>query len=160
MDALFQLLARLTPSSSDVTGRANLAKEVFKNVKAKKTFGQKTCDELAGLLQGARGDQWEKARLWCYTSALPLFTRAGTIDHRPVHRGHRKIRSEKVSTHSTQTSTELTRTRPQPFRLTSNSVHANNFLYSHPLSLDHIYLDCGGLVVNIQDGVSCDHDFN
>ena len=84
-----------------------------------------------------------------------LFTRTGKIDHRSVHRGHRKIRSEKVSTHSTQTPTELTRTRPQPFRLTSNSVHANNFLYSHPQSLDHIYLDCGGLVVNIQDGVSC-----
>lgn len=63
LDALFQLLARITPSSSDVTGRANLAKDVFQNAGCKRRFGQKTCNELASLLRSARGDQWEKVRI-------------------------------------------------------------------------------------------------
>ncbi|KAF8480594.1 hypothetical protein JB92DRAFT_1759238 [Gautieria morchelliformis] len=62
LDSLFQILARLTPSSSDVIGRADLAKDVFQNAKARKTFGKNTCDQLAAFLKDAKGDQWEKAR--------------------------------------------------------------------------------------------------
>lgn len=72
LDSLFQILARLTPSSRDVTGRADLSKDVFQNAKAKKRFGKKTCDELAAILREAKGDQWEKARLY-YKSHFPYY---------------------------------------------------------------------------------------
>ena len=74
LDSLFQILARLTPSSRDVTGRADLAKDVFQNAKAKKMFGKKTCDELATILRDARGDQWEKARYSLLIDVVSILT--------------------------------------------------------------------------------------
>jgi hypothetical protein len=74
-------------------------------------------------------------------------------DNRPIHYGDCKSRSAEVSSQSTRIPIILTCPRPQSFRLISKNVHANSFVYSPPPSLASIYLDSGGLVVNIQEGV-------
>jgi hypothetical protein len=44
--------------------------------------------------------------------------------------------------------------RPQPFVLTCRDIRANSNLFTHPESLDKIYLDSEGFIVNVQEGVS------
>ncbi|KAF8511945.1 hypothetical protein BU17DRAFT_96717 [Hysterangium stoloniferum] len=59
LDTLLQLLARITPSAQDASGRKELAKEVFQSAKMLKAFGKPACKELSLLLENATGDQWE-----------------------------------------------------------------------------------------------------
>ena len=63
LDTLLQVLARLIPSANDVAGRLSLSKDVFQNPKAKKAFGKESCNELAKLLENAKGEEWTKARV-------------------------------------------------------------------------------------------------
>lgn len=62
LDTLLQILARLIPSANDVAGRLSLSKDVFQSPKAKKAFGKEICNELAKLLENAKGEEWTKAR--------------------------------------------------------------------------------------------------